>query len=187
MLGVTWDPHSDTIAFDLSSLCVASDDVWPTQRNVVRLVGRIYDLLGFLAPVTITFKILFQKLCQSKLDWDDDLSEELRKEWETLLADVKEAISISVPRSYTYRVEGSPVTYTLCGFCDASKLAYAAVVYLVMETGVNTRVSFLVFKTRSLHSSPRRFLGWNSFRHSSFPSLSQQLLLVSLLLCHHSC
>ena len=55
---------------------------------------------------------------------------------------------MSVPKSYDYRVEGTPISYTLCGFCDASTRAYAAVVYLVVESDVKTKVKFLVSKTR---------------------------------------
>ena len=58
--------------------------------------------------------------------------------------DVKESTPISVPRSCTYWVKGSSATFTLCGFCDASLRAYAAVVYLVTETDVSTEVAFLV-------------------------------------------
>ena len=36
----------------------------------------------------------------------------------------------------------------LCGFCDASTHAYAAIIYLVVETDINTEVKFLVSKTR---------------------------------------
>ena len=50
--------------------------------------------------------------------------------------------------SYYYGVEGTPNLYTLCGFCDASLHAYAAVVYLVIESNINTELKFLVSKTR---------------------------------------
>lgn len=148
VLGVTWDPNSDFLIFDLSDLSVAAHDLQPTKRNVVSLIGRFYDPLGFLAPITIKFKILFQKLCQSKLDWDCNLSGELLREWRLLLVDLKESVPISIPRSYEYRVEGAPSSYTLCGFCDASTRAYAAVIYLVIESNASTEVKFLVSKTR---------------------------------------
>ena len=69
-LGVTWNPCSDSLGFDLSDLSVAADNLQPTERNLVSLVGRIYNPLRFLVPITIKFKILFQKLCKSKLEWD---------------------------------------------------------------------------------------------------------------------
>ena len=59
VLGVTWNPHNDSLVFDLSDLSVAADSLQPTKRNLVGLIGRIYDPLGFLAPITITFKIIF--------------------------------------------------------------------------------------------------------------------------------
>ena len=148
VLGVAWNPSNDSLVFDLSDLSRIAIDLQPTKRNVVSLIGRFYDPFGYLAPITIRFKILFQKLCQSKLDWDCALPEELHQEWSSLLVDLKEAGPISIPRSYTHRVEGVPVSYTLYGFCDASTRAYAAVVYLVIETDVYREVKFIVSKTR---------------------------------------
>ena len=98
--------------------------------------------------MTIRFKVFFQKLCRDKLEWDVDLPEELVKEWKNLVADLGEGCPILIPRSYFRDVSSSPTSITLCGFCDASTRAYAAVVYLVIRTGVNTRVQFLVSKTR---------------------------------------
>jgi len=47
----------------------------------------------------------------------------------------------------------------LCGFCDASTRAYAAVVYLVLRTNTDTTVRFVVSKTRVAplrpHTIPR--------------------------------
>ena len=127
VLSVTWNPHNDFLVFDLSDLSSMAGSLQPTKRNVVSLIGRFYDPLGFLAPISIKYKILFQKLCQAELDWDSNLPKELMKEWRFLLADLEEAGPISIPRSYDYRVEGTPSAYTLCGFCDASTQAYAAV------------------------------------------------------------
>ena len=60
VLGVPWNPRDDSLMFELSSLSVVATEMQPTKRNVVSLVGRFYDPLGFLAPITIRFKILFQ-------------------------------------------------------------------------------------------------------------------------------
>ena len=102
VLGVTWNPHNDTLVFDLSDLSLVANTLQLTKRNLVSLIGTFYDPLGFLAPITVTYKVLFQKLCQSKVDWDCDLPEELLKEWTSLLADLKEAGPIAIPRSYRY-------------------------------------------------------------------------------------
>ena len=155
VLGVNWNAYEDTLTFDLSELSSIAMDLQPTKRNVVSLIGRFYDPLGYLSPITIRFKTLFQKLCQARVDWDGDLPEALLREWRSLIADLGEAVPISIPRSYHYRVEGTPHTYTLCGFCDASVQAYAAVVYLVIESDVSTDVKFIVAKTRVAPLQPQ--------------------------------
>jgi hypothetical protein len=116
ILGVPWNPSSDHLLFDISELAQLAKDLQPTKRNLVSLIGKFYDPLGFLAPITIKFTILFQKLCQIKLNWDDTLPEELIKEWRDLVTDLAEGRSISIPRSYLSDVDGRPTSVALCGF-----------------------------------------------------------------------
>ena len=93
VLGVTWSPHSDSLVFELSDLSIVADNLQPTKTNLVGLIGRIYNPLRFLTPITVKFKILF---CHSKLECDCNLSEELLKEWRSQLADLKEVGPISI-------------------------------------------------------------------------------------------
>ena len=145
ILGILWNPSSDNLVFDISELAQVATTLQPTKRNLVSLVGKFYDPLGFLSPVTIKFKILLQKLCRDKLGWDDPLPDDLLHEWKELVAELREGGPISVPRSYLNEDPSSP---TLYGFCDASTQAYAAVVYLVFRTNSGVVVRFVVSKTR---------------------------------------
>ena len=70
ILGVPWNPTNDCLIFNVAELPRLASCLQPTKRNVVTLIGKFYDPLGFLAPVTIRFKVLFQKLCRNKLEWD---------------------------------------------------------------------------------------------------------------------
>lgn len=124
---------------------------WLTTSNLtLREISSVSldNLLGFLAPITIRFKVPFQKLCHSKLEWDSPLPEHLVNEWRVLVSDLGEGVSISVPRNYFDGLDGGPSSITLCGFCDASKHAYAAVVYLKVSTEAGTVIRFVVSKTR---------------------------------------
>ena len=47
------------------------------------------------------------------------------------MSDLKTASPLSLPRSYFFELTDPAVSATLCGFCDTSTKAYAAVVYLV--------------------------------------------------------
>ena len=71
ILGVPWNPESDRLIFDVTCIAKLALDLIPTKRNLVSLIGKFYDPLGYLSPVVIKYKILFQQLCQSKIEWDD--------------------------------------------------------------------------------------------------------------------
>ena len=47
--------------------------------------------MGLMLPVIIQFKMLFQDLCESKLDWDQTLSGNLLKKWNSLITELQEA------------------------------------------------------------------------------------------------
>ena len=148
ILGVRWDALSDQLIFNLEDVAQMAKDLEPTKRHVVSVVGKFYDPLGFLSPVIVRFKILFQKLCESKVDWDQPLSGRLLEKWRCLIADLCESQPITVPRSYQAGVQREITSYRLCGFCDASVSAYAAVVYLVLKTDMGHVVKFVTSKSR---------------------------------------
>ena len=77
ILGVLWNPSSDHLVFDFSELAQEATTLQPTKRNLVSLIGKFYDPLGILSPITIKFKILLQRLCRDKLEWDEPLPEDL--------------------------------------------------------------------------------------------------------------
>lgn len=82
------------------------------------------------------------------LDWDHPLTSPFHDEWNSLVKDLMEGSPISLPRCYLHGIEDTPRSVTLCGFCDASLKAYAAVVYLRVEAVGGTRVQFVASKTR---------------------------------------
>ena len=60
VLEVSWNPNSDQLIVDVTDLAQLATTVQPTKRNLISVIGKFYDPLGLLAPVTISFKILFQ-------------------------------------------------------------------------------------------------------------------------------
>ena len=114
-----------------------------TKRNIIGFASKFYDPMGFLAPVIIQLKVFFQELCKSKLSWDDPLPRELVCKWKRLLSRFQ-GIVLSVPRCYFYSTD-IPRECVLYGFCDASTVAHAAVVYLCIES---EQLHFVASKTR---------------------------------------
>ena len=148
ILGVRWDPDTDQLIFDFDNVTQIASTIEPTKRNIVSTVGKLYDPLGFIAPITIRLKIFLQTLCESKIGWDELLPETLNQQWQHLVQNLREGQSISLPRTYFAGNLRDIKSCYLCGFCDASTKAYAAVVYLVVETWDDCSVSFVTAKTR---------------------------------------
>ena len=101
-----------------------------------------------MSPVIIPFKVLFQQLCQAKIEWDQPLTGKLLKKWQCLIASLREAQPLSISRSYFDDIQEKVQVYSLCGFCDAYLKAYAAVVYLMVQTESGCSLRFVVSKTR---------------------------------------
>ena len=147
VLGVRWDTTDDSLTLDVTDVAIAAKDLTPTRRNVVSVVGRFYDPMGVLSPVVIQFKI-FQQLCESRVEWDQPISGELLSKWQSLVSMLESGPQISIPRCFLYGVAEEVESYKLHGFCDASKGAYAAVIYLVIKTSAGSHVKFVASKAR---------------------------------------
>ena len=104
-----------------------------SDSNQERLVAKIYYLLGFVSPVTAKLKIFFQSLCTSGVSWDQVLTDNLLECWKEVITGFSCAGPVTIDRCYL-TTESNIIRYSLRGFCDALLKAYAAVIYLLIET-----------------------------------------------------
>ena len=151
ILGICWNVDNDQLQFGFSNMAHQASLLEPTKRNIVSVVGCFYDLLGFLSPIVIRFKILFQELCERGQDWDQPLTLDLLAKWTELIEELKHCAVISLPRCIWNGSPAEGVSCSLYGFCDASKHAYAAVVYLVLKSPAGQIVRFIVYKQECPH------------------------------------
>lgn len=147
VLGVNWNVNSDQLVFNFEKIAEVAGELEPTKRNVISLIGKFYDPIGILSPIVVKFKIFMQALCESRIEWDETLPESLLSQWKKLVDGLMESQTMTIPRCYLDGVQ-EIVSYKLCGYCDASLSAYAAVVYLLIETGSGSYMRFVVAKTR---------------------------------------
>ena len=140
--------------FDLRELTELAVQLEPTKRNIVSMVGRFYDPIGVLSPVVVSFKVLIQEICESQVDWDQPLEKPQAKKWHELVTELKQAQPISIPRGYFNTVNGQVEYNCLYGFCDASKKAYAAVIYLVIWTPTKMCAICCLEDSGSTHTRP---------------------------------
>ena len=102
-----------------------------------------------MAPITVSFKMLFQRLCKDKLEWDEVLTGDHLDEWNRLTSMLQSSKPVVIPRYIYSDIDETIKTTNLIGFCDASEKAYAALVYLRTEFSDDTvHVNFLAAKTR---------------------------------------
>lgn len=143
-LGLVWHPTTDQFAYqiDLPDVNKAF-----TKRMILSDSARLFDPLGLLSPVTVTAKILLQDLWIDQTGWDSPLSEEIQNKWLNYRQGLKDIELFRINRWLgSNRV---PCAYEIHGFCDASRRAYGAAVYIrvVRETEV-LQISLLIAKTK---------------------------------------
>ena len=78
------------------------------------------------------FKVFFQQLCVQKCNWDDELDEQNRKTYDTLIKAIENLPQIDIPR-YPFLAGEKVVRMELYGFSDASEITFATSVYLRVE------------------------------------------------------
>lgn len=123
VLGLRWNPVMDTFSYNVEN---QEPDRVPTKRTVTSAVCRLYDPLGFLAPVLITAKVMIQSFWIEKWTWDQPLPMEICVEWWRFQQSLHLLSEISVQRCLEL---GRDRQTTFHGFCDASQKAMAAVIY----------------------------------------------------------
>ena len=127
VLGMNWNTLEDEIIFSFAELYKYASSLPLTKRSVLKVTAKIYDPMGFLSPLTVEMKILFQELCIEKTNWDSELKGESLRKWKSFLQDLILIDCYHIPRCY---FACQPVDIQLHGFSDASERAYAAVVYI---------------------------------------------------------
>ena len=148
VLGVLWNSTQDVFVLNFSHFLADVPEAELTKRCVVKVISGYYDPIGFAAPVVIRFKIFLQDLCREGINWDDPLPHNLQLKWHALLSCLTRSLTLTVSRCYSASLHPDTAC-SLIGFCDASKSAYAAVVYLSIQTNSSTAdVQFVACKTR---------------------------------------
>ncbi|XP_054713062.1 uncharacterized protein LOC129222571 [Uloborus diversus] len=146
VLGMKWDSSSDVLRVNMTWFDEVNLETI-SKRALLSTAHKIFDPMGFVTPVTLCPKLLLREAWQQGLNWDEEIAEDLRKKFLTWFDCLKDLNSISFPRWIKF-----PLTDThscsLHTFCDASKDAYATVVFLRVQIEDNVDVYILASKSR---------------------------------------
>ena len=138
VLGVRWSILSDDFFFDVRDEQFGK----VTRRRMLSFVASMYDPLGFIGPVCVVGKLIFQEATRRKLDWDDVIPDDLSAQWVAWVQSLAKVRSLRIPRCM--KPGGLSVfSVELHHFADASSAAYGCCSYLrcVDNTGeVHTKL-----------------------------------------------
>ena len=113
------------------------------------VIASVYVRVGCLQLIVIKLKILFQKICRSKLEWDDDIGILVNK-WKEIVTSLTSSETVSFNRCfYPYDINDPIDKCYLHGFSDASISAFAAVAHFKsVPKGGNVASKFITSKSR---------------------------------------
>ena len=141
VLGLRWEPDADCFLFESCKLDLG---LIITKRVVLSLVARVFDPLGFLTPLIIKLKCLFQDIRRFGLNWDEEVSDDTCQQVLKWIEDVEALKDLEIPRPFNER-EWGPIQFVrLVVFSHASEKAYGTSVYLISTLNDGCTVSKLV-------------------------------------------
>jgi hypothetical protein len=100
VLEIRWDTESDTFKFDPSTIVTAVEYLSEivTKRKILSISARVFDPIVFLSPTVLLLNIMYQKLWEKKLGWDDEAPIDIQQSWQLVMSGLKEFENIQIPR-----------------------------------------------------------------------------------------
>ncbi|XP_046406317.1 uncharacterized protein LOC124171219 [Ischnura elegans] len=146
LLGIYWEAKSDTFCYH-----VRQWETPNTKRGILSTIARIFDPLGWIAPIVFWAKYLMQNLWKLKPGWDDELPSSTLKLWKEFVKQLPSLVAVKIPRwigkDTTLNIEC--YISQILGFCDASERGYCASVYVRMgDLAEKGTVHLVLSKTR---------------------------------------
>ena len=143
-LGLQWCVDQDIFTFSQE---VKTKPI--TRRGMLSTIASLYDPLGFIAPVILQGRVLLQQVCRGAADWDDPVTDDVKKKWLRWIESLKSLHCIQIPRSFVPLHFKKTLTAELHHFSDASELGYGQCSYLrLTDTDGNVHCSLVMAKAR---------------------------------------
>lgn len=149
LLGLDWYLGRDVIK--ISDGCLQSnadfDTLVVSKRLILSMAQRVFDVIGYTCPTTLVPKLILQQLWEKKLTWDEPVDADAEgcfREWFRGLPHLKE---IEIPRWIGTGLKDVE-HLSLHIFSDASKVAFAAVIFLRVVRSHSVTIHIVAAKAR---------------------------------------
>lgn len=140
VLGLRWQPSLDAFIYTIDSTVVGY-----TKRQILSDIAKIFDPLGFLAPLTCFAKLIMQRLWTLGLNWDDTPPREICEKWYQFKSSFAMLSDFKISRRF---LVDNCDECQIHAFCDASEKAYAGVIYFRVQQNSKVNVFFVCAKTK---------------------------------------
>jgi len=146
LLGMLWNKERDELFCDVRTISIPNKKV--TKRDLLSVAQRIFDVVGFTCPVTLLPKLLLQEVWMKKLTWDEVLPGDISEKFSKWVENIHWLECIRIPRRICPLGNLSCETTSIHVFCDSSKLAFAACVFIRTEFQNKVAVQLIYAKSR---------------------------------------
>ena len=126
ILRIGWNKSTNILDLDFTPCNKEYDTL--TKRKVILTINSLYDVLGWVVPITITGKVIFSDVCKKKLTWDEPVPPVIEKRWKDWKYMLEKSKNTAVPR--TVQIHAGSY-FKLHGFSDARNLDLCAAMYVV--------------------------------------------------------
>ena len=130
---------------DLIAVALPEEPVDMMKRGILRFLAGVYDPPWIASPTMLVGKLLYGEVCQSRLPWDEKVSDRIGQEWLKSVRNLpnKVEVSQSVAR-FREPVEG----VVLQAFGDTSGSGILSAVYAVITQASGVSKGLIAAKSR---------------------------------------
>lgn len=147
VLGLKWNTKTDMMKLGgLKNMLQIFTNA--TKRDIASRIAQVFDPLGYYAPIIINAKIIMQQLWKLKLKWEDDIPNQQKEQWREIETSFNGMSTMEFPRYVGVNNFDKSSEYELHCFVDASKKAYAAVVYLRIQQSQEILTNIMFSKSK---------------------------------------
>ena len=149
-LGIPWDQETDELGFQVDLEALRRRPV--TRRGLLSATAACYDPLGLVAPYLLRGRMIGQELTRLRYGWDDQVPDELEREWTRWLDSLSDLMHFRVPRCVSPVGLSAAAVVELHHFADASQRGYGTASY-IRTVGPNGEVHCALLTGRA-HLAP---------------------------------
>jgi hypothetical protein len=95
-LGIIWNHTADRFYF--RRIEAITTQTTYTKRVICSMVARLFDPLGLIAPVTCLGKIIIQLCWRAKIDWDEEVTPNIKEILDLWIRNLDQLAKIRIPR-----------------------------------------------------------------------------------------